>query len=148
MENDVRPSLYICRKLINAKEVLAWAKSQGLEDLLDAHKLHATVVSSEAEFNWSKLSLKVGSLIIPPSPSHNVHKLGSAYVLSFHSSELTKRHLEILKMGAYEKFDNYIPHVSLSYGSKHEIDLDKVEPFGGTIVFGPEYVDEIDDDFG
>jgi hypothetical protein len=45
--------------------------------------------------------------------------------------------LEMVRNGASHDFDSYQPHVTISYAGS-DIDLSKVEPYRGELLFGPE----------
>ena len=51
--NDAAPrTLYVSRKLLNAKAVIAWAKSQGFETTLPAADMHVTIAFSQTPVDW------------------------------------------------------------------------------------------------
>lgn len=57
LEGKATPrTLYVCRKLLNADEVLAWARSQGFKDLLSADDLHVTIAYSRTRIDWMQIS--------------------------------------------------------------------------------------------
>lgn len=148
---DIAP-LYIYRRLINAREVLAWARSQGIKNLVPAKELHVTCLSSETPVDWFDLSggwSWEGGLEVSAGGPRKVEELGEgAVVLRFASSELTWQHNEKLAKGASHKFPEFLPHLTLSYDP--QVDLSTVEPYNGKLVFGPEIFEplETDDLFG
>ena len=53
---DAAPrTLYVSRKLVNATEFMAWAKSQGFETTVPADELHVTVLYSRQPVDWMKM---------------------------------------------------------------------------------------------
>lgn len=147
---DAQPrSLYVSRKVVNADEIAAWAKDQGIGELRD--DLHVTVAYSRQAFDW----IKAGNanewgtdgkdqLVIPEGGPRAVEPLGGmSAVLLFASSQLCWRHENIIRAGGSHDYPDYTPHISLS---KATIDLSKVEPYRGRIVLGPEIFEEVRED--
>lgn len=147
---DAAPrSLYVSRKVVNADEISAWAKEQGIGELRD--DLHVTVAYSRQAFDW----IKAGNanewggdgkdqLVIPEGGPRAVEPLGGmSAVLLFASSQLCWRHESIIRAGGSHDYPDFTPHISLT---KATIDLSKVEPYRGRIVLGPEIFEEIRED--
>lgn len=153
--NDAAPrTLYVQRKLLNAAEFIAWAKAQGFETTTPAEDLHVTVAFSRRPVDWMKVGETWsngddGKLTIAPGGARLVEPLGDkgAVVLLFNSSELSWRH-EAIKRDADASWDfpSYQPHVTISYAGG-DLDLSKVEPYRGKLVFGPELFSELDEDW-
>lgn len=149
---DARPrSLYVSRKLLNAGEFLAWAKKQGFTTTLAADDLHVTVVWSRTPVDWIKAGGDDwngdddGGLTVKPGGARIVEPLGDdgAVVLLFASSALSWRHEQIVRAGASHSYDEYQPHVTITYEAPDGLDLSKVEPYRGALRFGPEIFAEI-----
>lgn len=150
---DAAPrTLYVQRKLLNAAEFIAWAKSQGFETTTPADDLHVTVAFSRRPVDWMMVGEtwsngEDGKLTIAPGGARLVEPLGDkgAVVLLFNSSELSWRH-EAIKRDADASWDfpSYQPHVTITYAGG-ELDLSKVEPYRGKLVFGPELFSEVDE---
>lgn len=149
---DAKPrSLYVSRKLLNGGEFLAWAKEQGFTTTLDADDLHVTIMYSRTAIDWMKVGSPWGGddrgqMTIPPGGARIVEPLGDkgAVVLLFNSSELAWRHMAMREAGAESDFPDYQPHVTITY-EPGDVDLDKVEPYRGKLVFGPEIFAEVDE---
>lgn len=152
---DASPrTLYVQRKLLNADELIAWAKAQGFKTTTPADDLHVTIAFSRRPVDWMKVgetwsSDKDGTLKIAPGGARLVEPLGDkgAVVLLFNSSELSWRH-EAIKRDADATWDfpSYQPHVTITYAGA-DLDLSKVEPYRGKLFFGPELFSEVDDDW-
>lgn len=152
--NDAQPrTLYVSRKLLNGAEFLRWAKSQGFESTLVADDLHVTITFSRTPVDWMKMGSPwsendKGELVVPAGGARIVEPLGDkgAVVLLFNSSALSWRHEEMVRNGASHDFDEYQPHVSITYAAG-DIDLSKVEPYRGELRFGPEIFEEVVEDW-
>lgn len=150
--NDATPrTLYVSRKLLNGREFQRWAKSQGFESTLDADDLHVTIMFSRQAVDWMKMGQtwgENGKLTIPAGGARIVEPLGDkgAVVLLFNSSELSWRHEEMKRNGASFDFDQYQPHVTITYAGS-DINLSKVEPYRGKLEFGPEIFKEVVEDW-
>lgn len=153
--NDAAPrTLYVSRQLLNAAEFIRWAKAQGFGSTLAADDLHVTVLFSRQRVDWMKMggeswgSDGKGEMTVPPGGARLVEPLGDkgAVVLLFNSSSLSWRHEEMVRNGASHDFDEYQPHVTVTYAGG-DVDLSKVEPYRGELRFGPEIFAELDDDW-
>jgi phage-related protein (TIGR01555 family) len=153
---DARPrTLYVSRKLVNAAELLAWAKGQGIPDPMEAGSLHVTVCYSKTPLDWLKVDAedwnqeKDGRITVPPGGPRIVERLGDkgAVALLFASSRLSWRHEQIMRAGGSHDFEEFTPHVTVSWNVPIDFDLDAVEPYRGKLVFGPEVFAEIGGDW-
>ncbi len=145
--NDAAPrTLYVRRDVVNIAEIAAWAKLQGIPDLVD--DLHATITYSRAPVDWIKMGEGwdgdgKGQITITPGGPRVVEPLGGmSAVLMFASSSLTYRNLSMRENGAAWDWPDYQPHISLT---KSPVDLSSVEPYRGKIVLGPEIFEEVDE---
>ncbi len=136
--------LYVQRKVTNGADIMAWAKAQGFETTVPADDLHVTIAYSRQALDWMKVggdwgSRQDGGLTVAPGGARLVEPLGSegAVVLLFNSSELAWRHMQIREAGASWDYEEYQPHVTITYAAG-DLDLSKVEPYRGKIEFGPE----------
>lgn len=151
---DASPrSLYVNRKLLNADKLVAWAKTQGFETTVPAGEMHVTVLFSRSPVDWMKMGSgwdqdADGKLKVAPGGARLVEPLGDkgAVVLLFSSSALSWRHEEMVRNGASHDYEEYQPHVTITYGGTG-LDLSKVEPYRGEFVFGPEIFTEVKEDW-
>jgi hypothetical protein len=152
---DARPrSLYVSRKLVNGAEFLKWAKAQGIPEPMDAADLHTTICYSRTPVDWLKVDSAwnendQGQLTVRPGGARLVERLGDkgAVVLLFNASELSWRHEQIMRAGGSHDFEDFQPHVTISWNVPIDFDVDAVEPFRGKLMFGPEIFAEIDEDW-
>lgn len=151
---DAAPrSLYVYRKLLNGAELLAWAKRQGFETTVEPDELHVTIAYSKRPVDWIKAGEDWtpnddGKYTVRPGGARIVEKLGDqgAIVLLFASSSLAYRHERIMReANASHDYPEYQPHVTFTYDLPDGLDLRDVEPFRGSLEFGPEIFEEIDD---
>lgn len=138
MSEQVTEGLYVRRNLTpdSAAAFTAWAKSQGFTNLVPEYELHATIVYSRAPV-WFRPQ---GGNVAASSGGRFVTPLGSkgAIVLHFVAPELEARWKEARQMGAsWDHGDTYSPHVTITFDAG-EVDLSKIVPFDGDLVFGPE----------
>lgn len=140
--------LYVQRKVTNGADILAWAKAQGFGAAVPADELHVTIAYSRQALDWMKVggdwsNRQDGGLTVAPGGARLVEPLGGegAIVLLFNSSELSWRHMQIREAGASWDFEEYQPHVTITYAAG-DLDLSQVEPYRGKIEFGPEIFEE------
>lgn len=144
--------LYVRRDLLNGAEFVRWAKGQGFTTTLPQANLHVTICYSRSPVDWMACGQSYscdpkGELVVQPGGPRMIERFGDAVVLLFASSELNWRHEWIEECGASFDFDEYQPHVTISWSAPDGLDLDKVEPFQGALRFGPEIFEEIDEDW-
>lgn len=148
--DDPRP-LYVYRQLLNAGELLDWARAQGFASTLPADDLHVTVTYSKRPVNWfamGQFGSNTGEVIVGPGGPRLVERLGdgSAVALLFQSLDLQWRHREMRDAGASWDWPSYLPHITLSYAAG-DLDLAAVEPYQGRLIFGPERFEAIQSDW-
>ena len=153
---DASPrSLYVSRKLLNAAELVKWAKAQGFTTTQPPEDMHVTIMFSRTPVDWIKAGGdgwggdENGELRVAPGGPRLVEKLcdKGAVVHLFASSALTWRHEEIKRAGASPSHDEFQPHVTITYQAPEGLDLRTVEPYRGALRFGPEIFAEVVDDW-
>jgi phage-related protein (TIGR01555 family) len=146
-------SLYVSRKLLNADALVKWAKGQGFDTTVPAGEMHVTLLYSRSPVDWMKMGSawdqdEKGQLKVPPGGARMVTKFdGGAVVLLFNSSSLSWRHEDMVRNGASHDFDEYAPHVTVTYEAPVGFDPEKVEPYRGELIFGPEVFEEVNEDW-
>lgn len=152
---DAAPrSLYVRRDVVNAAEVIRWARSQGLSELYDASELHVTICYVRVPVDWMKVpeNYEEETRIAAGGP-RMMDQFGEHTVLLIPGRQLQWRHKDIIDSlisagdGMHAREDlhshpDYQPHISLSE-AKQSIDLSSVKPFTGQIILGPEIFEEI-----
>jgi len=144
---DAAPrTLYVRRNVVNADEIIAWAKDQGLLTTLAPESLHVTIAFSRKAVDWMKTGQPwQEEIVIPAGGARLIEKFGEATVLLFNSSELSWRHEEIKRAGATWDHPEYQPHITVTYSNPFEIK--SLEAYQGQIVLGPEVFEEVDEDW-
>jgi len=149
--DDATPrTLYVSRKLLNIDDLKAWAKSQGFTSILE--DLHVTLIASKVEVDWIKMSDASwgeddkGNLTVKPGGPRVMEQLGKAEALVFGSDALTYRNMRLREMGCSFDFEDYNPHVTISYAGIGPDKLSKVKPYQGVLMFGPEIFEELKPD--
>ncbi|SCM71541.1 hypothetical protein KL86PLE_100256 [uncultured Pleomorphomonas sp.] len=144
--------LYIRRDLQNADEVRAWAMAQGFATTLPASQMHVTIAYSKTPVDWQAMGSDVDELTADPvveavDTTRHVERLGAngeAVVLRFSDTDLETRWRQLVDLGASWDWDGYKPHVTISWNAP-DLDLSKVQPYTGRLVFGPEIFEPIDE---
>jgi hypothetical protein len=152
--NDATPRpLYVHRKMLNAADLIAWAKAQGLESTLPAEDMHVTVLYSRQPVDPMALGNPIfaesdGGLIVKAGGPRALERFGEgATVLQFASWELSSRHADMIRAGASHDHPDYQPHITLTYEAPEGIDLDAIRPYAGELRFGPEIFAPLDPDW-
>jgi len=153
VQQDAAPrALYIRRDVLNADEILRWAKANGFETTVPASALHVTVLYSKTPVDWMELPAPWDEeVIIPAGGARLMERFGddgSARVLTFKSENLKWRHEYLIEAGASSSHDKYQAHITISWNSG----LDGEEatwPMGynGEIRLGPEIWEPIDENW-
>lgn len=137
-------TLYICRPVLNANEILDFFKKQGFEKLCVAEDLHVTIIYSKTKVNWNTISPDTRSLRIVNPYNRVVKTLGDkgAIVMSIESTALQARFKQLLELGCVSDYESYKPHITITY-NKPEFNLNLISAFPGEILLGPEKREEI-----
>lgn len=147
--SDAKPrTLYVHRKVKNAKDIIKWAKSQGLDTTLEADSLHVTIAFSRTPIDWMKVGEAWSSeLKVAEGGPRLVEKFeGGAVVLAFKSHELDWRHRSIIEEGASWDWTDYQSHITITY-DPGKVNIEEIEPYQGEIVLGPEIFEEVDENW-
>jgi hypothetical protein len=139
-------SLYIHRPLLNGVQLIAWAREQGLPSILEEHDLHVTVAFSRDDVEWDDTGFDVQQLLVQGG-RRQLKKFGKALVLAFGSDHLQARWDRLREIGASWDHPSYQPHVTISYRAE-DVDIGRIEPFAGDLLFGAEVLSEVKEDWG
>ncbi len=140
-------TLYISRPVLNAPEIIKWAKDNGFSKTVEPKDMHVTVAYSKMPVDWMNIT-KNDTNIQNKNDKRKVKGLGdkNAVVLSFDSPKLKNRWNEILSKGASWDYEGYEPHVTISYDAVG-LNFGAIKPFDGVIELGPEMLTEVNQDW-
>lgn len=139
-------ALYVRRDVLNAKEIIAWAKGQGLETTLPADDMHVTVCFSRKPVDWLAAGRR-GEELSAWDGERRIMALGpegEAIVLQFRSEVLHRRWAEFLAAGATWDWPEYHPHITLTYNKPEDLPLSSIQVYDGPIRLGPEIFEELE----
>lgn len=144
-KQDLR-TLYVCRPLLNAPDVIAWAKANGFGATLPPEDMHVTEAYSRQPVDWSQFVPRTDTVVIPAARRgaglRSLHRFGEATVLKFTSQQLGQRWRQFCDAGAAWDYPQYQPHVTLSWQASATL-VTTVGPYLGPLVFGPEKFAEV-----
>lgn len=146
---DDEAPLYVWRKLsaASARALAAWAKANGLTQLVPLDDMHVTILYSKTAVDWFDMAGEgwdSARVTIDEGGPRALKRFGGgAVVLRFASPILKYRHESMIARGASSDYPEYKPHVTLSYDVPEDFDLDAIEPFTGELTFGPEIFERI-----
>lgn len=146
--NDAAPrTLYVSRKVVNAADLIEWAKGQGFKTTIPADDLHVTIAYSRTPVDWMKVGESWASeLKVAAGGPRLMERFGEARVLLFKAAELDWRHENIKAAGDSWDHSEYQSHITISYDPESP-DLQHVEPYQGEIILGPELFAEVKEDW-
>ena len=112
----------------------AWAEEVGIPNLVDPNKFHTTLIYSRKpiknveRFNLNKNELSTLMWIFQPSclalmDSSAESRDHRVLVMKLDAPELVKFHEALIKDGATHDFDDYVPHITLSYDVPQDFNL-------------------------
>lgn len=139
-----KKTLYVHRPLTNALDLVAWFKDQGFATTLD--DMHVTVAYSHEPIDWTEAPAGAETVVVEGGARSIAKFDKGAVVLKFESVDLADRWKAFRDLGASWKYDDYAPHVTITYDGDG-VDLDKIEPYAGKLEFGAEVFAEINDDW-
>jgi 2'-5' RNA ligase len=141
----MKKMLYVYRPLLNAEDVVKWAKSVGFKTTIDPSDMHVTIAYSREPVDWDQFGeqMKYVSVLY----NYIIKQFdGGATVLSFNSEILHNRWKQFLEGGASWDYPDYNPHVTLTYKAE-DLDITSIPPYKGVLMFGQEVFKELDLDY-
>lgn len=137
---DMPQPLYIARQVINADEIIEWAKAQGFKTTYPPEKMHVTVAYSKAPVDWFGLPDHLRTVHIPAGGPRDLHLMGpekNVVALRFKSEALARRHQQVLEHGASWDWPEYLPHITITLDAQG-VDIEEIEAYSGKIILGVE----------
>ncbi len=138
-------TLYVSRPLVNSAALVSWAAEQGLPSILEPSDLHVTVCYSKAKVDWGRFKPNAMQLIAKGG-ERGMERFGKTIVLTFENERLEARHRKFIQGGASHDHADYRPHVTITYAGD-DLDMSRIEPFTGPLVFGPEKFEPLKEDW-
>ena len=138
--------LYIHRPVVNAHELVAWAKANGFETTLPASDLHVTIAYSKEPVNWVSMGDAPETLAVKAYGFERLGETGDAFVMKVGSLALERRFDELINRGCSWDWPEYTPHITLSYKAG-DVSIEALKVFEGDIILGPEVFEVIQDDW-
>jgi hypothetical protein len=139
-------TLYVNRPLMNAADVIAWAKEQGFKSAQKPEDMHVTLCYSKQPFDWDHLEPDAGAVMVKGGPRAIQQFNKGAVVLEFDSPDLAAEHQGFRAAGASYDFATYRPHITITWEGAPR-DVSQIEPYQGDLVFGPQEFKPINKDW-
>lgn len=130
--------IYCYREVVNKEDIGIWLNSLNLIEPIDMNDLHLTVSYKKDEI-LNDIELDNYMYIVPHN-NRKISMLGTTLVLSITSIYLQNRWNYYIENEYHWDYNNYKPHISLSYNYKNYKFLNEIEPFNGDIILGPEII--------
>lgn len=147
-DSGARPrTLYMHRDVLNRREIAAHFRKQGFKTVVK--DLHVTVIYSKTPVDWLKIGndwqngREDGTMTVQPGGPRVMEKFGKALVMAFSNSDLAWRWRSAIDRGASSDYEDYTPHITISYNLPEGVDFEDIEPWPGKIELGPEIFEEI-----
>jgi len=142
-----RRTLYVSRSVVNGEELADFYKSQGIETL-PPNDMHITIAYSKRRVDWEACGEEnCEDVELEPSFRRSMAPLGTqgAIVLKVESPILRSRWKHFIKKGATWDYDEYQPHITITYSQKAV--PENLVPFPGRLILGPEKFAEVDENW-
>lgn len=130
--------IYCYREVVNKEDIGIWLNSLNLIEPIDINDLHLTVSYKKDEI-LNDIELDNYMYIVPHN-NRKINILGTTLVLSITSIYLQNRWNYYIENEYHWDYNDYKPHISLSYNYKNYKFLGEIEPFDGDIILGPEII--------
>ncbi|MGL6228630.1 MAG: hypothetical protein ACRC3J_05420 [Culicoidibacterales bacterium] len=117
------------------------AKSLGVLNITPSDKIHTTITYSrkhiDIDVKGTSVDFEIKNLFVPDV--FKTQEGESALVWKLYSNDLQKRFAEHISLGATTDYDEYKPHITISYGAG-EITEEMLKPF--TLDIKPVIIEE------
>lgn len=123
-----------------------YMEAQGIPNAVPTPSLHTTIVYSRNPIDMEPLHT-IDVIVHRESCSFEVWDTpsGNTLVLKFFSPYFQIRFNEAMAMGASYDYDEYKPHISLSYDVGDDFDVTQLPPIDFDIRVVGEYAETVDD---
>lgn len=136
----------------NTRELLYdWCRKNGIPNLVSIESLHTTIIYSKNKIDKSN-EIHIGAADLKllnweiRGIGFDVFKSGEddVLVLLLKADDLEALHDRFIAHGATHDFENYVPHVTLSYSLTSDFDLGKLYPPSFNLVPATVYTEDLD----
>lgn len=136
-------TLYVYRNVHHedAQEILKWAHEQGIKSTLQDWDLHVTLCYSKIPFMWMESDHRDNEELLVSDEGRSIEKFGedgNVIVLRLTDDQLSKRHAELIELGASHAFSSYKPHITITYKGEG-VDVSQITPYSGSIRLRGEW---------
>lgn len=132
----------------SARALVAWAKAQGIKNVVPADDMHCTLIYSEVPVPAFEPSEFFSATIEPKQLKVDKLGDGSVLVLVLEDTWLTWRYEEAQRLGATSDWPEYTPHITISYDYPGTPALQLIKPPPFAIRLQGEFVEELEDEEG
>ena len=136
--------LYVSRPVLNTSDIISWAKEQGFDSVMKPEDMHVTIVYSKTPVSYIPNKENNAAFSIN-NGARKLEEFDGATVLQFECPELQNRWKQFIDKGASWDYDNYNPHITLTY-KNNGVKLSEIEPYSGIIKLGKEISEPLDVD--
>lgn len=133
-DTPAKKTLYVSRRVLNAADLLEWARREGFNSFLTPEELHITLALSRKKVDW--ITPDTSNVVIKGG-ARTLKKMGKSLALTVESPELQTRWQEFIDAGCSWDHPSYLPHVTLTYNHK-KLDIAKMSAYKGDIILGAE----------
>jgi len=134
-------TLYASRPLLNAEDVIAHYKAQGVETMLLPDDMHVTIAYSKDPIRWEDMGVGYEENVRIEAGAREHEILGGkAFTLCFDAPRIVSDWLHFRMNGAGYDYAAYRPHITLTYSAPERV----VEPYSGPLIFGAIEMQEVD----
>ena len=144
----MKSNIYISRKVLNYQDIVKWARESGFETMMPEDSLHITVVFCKHAVDWNLVKRDQPEMLLVPEEDKDeetlrgVHEFnGGACVLEIDAPDLKKRNHALGKLGIKSGFPDYRAHITITYNKPEDMNVDKIIPYRGPIILGPEVIE-------
>ena len=138
----MKKPIYIKRTLILSDAFLLWCKQCGFETRLPKEELHVTIAYSREPVDTDTIELQTNAMMDMGSV-RQLKMFGDAVVLTFQDKELYERWNQLKALGCSWDYDDYSPHITITYNKPHELDINDLIAFNGQLIFSHEELEDL-----
>jgi hypothetical protein len=136
--------LYAYHPVLNAEDIIQWAKANGFESTYPPEELHVTVMHSPEPTLWEDDSLPYSGMRIDGGVREMMTLGERSAALAFDAPDLVEEWVALRRSGNGWTSPSYTPHITISQSPP--ANLDEIEPYDGPIILGGLVMEEVRED--